>query len=252
MIPAIDSAKCPRLIACALLLVTAGAANTFAQAPAQPPPRRETKAEFALVNTTGNASTQSVGTAGEFIYRPAPWVFNAKAAFVRNEAEDVETAKSLATAARAARTLRPRLQAFGQHAYLRDRFAGISYRNLVDAGIAYVLAQTARHAVSAEGGLGYLNEDRTLGPTLSTPTSTTGLKYKFQISTTSDFTDDLLTSFDFAEEGTWRMTQAAALTAKVATAWSLKLSNQIRYVNEPVPGFKQTDSITSAALVLSF
>jgi putative salt-induced outer membrane protein len=205
-----------------------------------------------MVTTTGNASTQSVGTAGEFIYRPAPWVFNAKAAFVRNEAEDVETAKSLATLARAARAMTPRLQAFGQFAYLRDRFAGISHRNLVDAGLAYLLAQTARHALSAEGGLGYLNEDRSTGPTLSTPTGTTGLKYKFQISTTSDFTDDLLASFDFAEDGTWRMSQAAALTAKVTTAWSLKLSNQIRFVNDPVPGFKQTDSITSAALVLSF
>jgi putative salt-induced outer membrane protein YdiY len=234
------------------LLVAIQATSAFAQAPPQPPPRREVKAEFALVATSGNASTQSIGTGGEVIYRPTPFVFNAKAAFVRNEAENVETAKSLATLLRGARAMTARLQVYAQHGYLRDRFAGINQRNLVDGGIAYVLAQTARHIVSAEGGLGYLIEDRRTGLNLSTPTGTTGLKYKFQISPTSDFTDDLLASFDFDDNGTWRMNQAASLTARIATAWSLKLSNQIRFVNDPVPGFEQTDSITSAALVLSF
>jgi putative salt-induced outer membrane protein YdiY len=199
------------------LLVAIQATSAFAQAPPQPPPRREVKAEFALVNTTGNASTQSIGTGGEVIYRPTPFVFNAKAAFVRNEAEDVETAKSLATLLRGARAITARLQVYAQHGYLSDRFAGINHRNLVDGGIAYVLAQTARHIVSAEGGLGYLIEDRRTGLNL-----------------------------------TWRLSQTAALTARIATAWSLKLSNQIRFVNDPVPGFEDTDSVTSAALVLSF
>jgi len=59
-------------------------------------------------------------------------------------------------------------------------------------------------------------------------------------------------SFDLSDEGTWRLHQTAALTAKVAAPLSLKLSNVIRYVDEPVFGFEQTDTITSAALVFSF
>ena len=59
-------------------------------------------------------------------------------------------------------------------------------------------------------------------------------------------------SFDLSDNGTWRLQHAIALTAKVAAPLSLKVSNLVRYVDEPVAGFDQTDTITSAALVLSF
>ena len=43
-----------------------------------------------------------------------------------------------------------------------------------------------------------------------------------------------------------------SLAAKISTIFSLKVSNVIRYVNEPVAGFETTDMITSAALVAKF
>ena len=57
---------------------------------------------------------------------------------------------------------------------------------------------------------------------------------------------------DLSDEGTWRLQHAIALTARIAAPLSLKVSNLLRYVDEPVAGFERTDTITSAALVLSF
>lgn len=227
------------------------AAHAFAQQPT-PPKAREGKAEFALVTTSGNASSQSIGTAGQIILRPPQWVFEAEAAFVRNEADDVVSAKSFAARGRAARVLTPRLQAFGQHAYLRDLFAGVEHRNNTEGGLTFLLAETVRHTLSVDAGLGYLNEQRTVGDALSTATAGTGARYKFKLSETSDITEELRASFDLSDEGTWRMFQSLALTAKVAAPLSLKISNVVRYVDEPVEGFEKTDTITSAALVLSF
>jgi Protein of unknown function, DUF481 len=85
----------------------------------------------------------------------------------------------------------PRLQAFGQHSYLRDLFSGIVHRNLTDGGLSYLVVPTGRNTHCADTGLGYL---------------------------------------------------------KSAVNWS----HLLRYVDEPVAGFEQTDTITSAALVLSF
>jgi putative salt-induced outer membrane protein YdiY len=220
----------------------------------QPPPpkAREGKAEFALVTTSGNASTQSIGAAGQIIVRPPQWVIDGQAAFVRNEAEDIVSAKSFAARGRAARVLTPRLQAFGQHSYLRDLFSGVVHRNLPEGGLSYLVVQTGRNTLYADGGLGYLKERRTVGVSLSTPTAGAGTRYKLQLSETSDITDDLLTSFDLSDDGTWRLQHAIALTARVAAPLSLKVSNLLRYVDEPVAGFDQTDTITSAALVLSF
>ena len=225
----------------------------IAAAQQPPPPKaREGKAEFALVTTSGNASTQSIGAAGRIIFRPPQWVIDGQVAFVRNEAEDVVSAKSFAARGRGARVLTPRLQAFGQHSYLRDLFSGVVHRNLTEGGISYLIAQTGRNTLYADAGLGYLKERRTVGVSLSTPTAGAGTRYKLQLSETSDITDDLLMSFDFSDEGTWRFEHAIALTARVAAPLSLKVSNLLRYVDEPVAGFEQTDMITSAALVLSF
>jgi putative salt-induced outer membrane protein YdiY len=223
-----------------------------AQTPPPPPKAREAKAEFALVTTSGHASTQSIGAAGQVIFRPAQWVIDGQTAFVRNEAQNVVSAKSLAARGRAARVLTARLQTFGQHSYLRDLFSGVVHRNLTEGGISYAVVQTGRNTLFADAGLGYLKERRTVGSSLSTPTAGAGTRYKLQLSETSDITDDLLMSFDLSDEGTWRLQHAIALTARVAAPLSLKVSNLLRYVDEPVAGFQQTDTITSAALVLSF
>lgn len=227
------------------------AATALAQEP-PPPKAREGKAEFAFVSTGGNASSQSIGAAAQVTLRPPQWVLDAQTAFVRNEAEDVVSAKSFAARGRAGRVLTTRLQVFGQHSYLRDLFSGVVHRNLTEGGLSYLLVETGRNTLYADAGVGYLKERRTVGVSLSTPTAGTGAHYKLRLSETSDITDDLLMSFDSSDEGTWRLQHAIALTAKVAAPLSLKVSNLIRYVDEPVPGFEQTDTITSAALVLSF
>lgn len=223
----------------------------FAQDP-PPPKAREAKAEFALVSTSGNASTQSIGAAGQVIFRPPQWVIDGQTAFIRNEAEGVVSAKSFGARGRVGRVLTTRLEAFGQHSYLRDLFSGVVHRNITEGGMSYLVVQTGRNTLYADAGLGYLKERRTVGVSLSTPTAGTGARYKLTLSETSDITDDLLMSFDLSDEGTWRLQHAIALTAKVAAPLSLKVSNMIRYVDEPVFGFEQTDTVTSAALVLSF
>jgi putative salt-induced outer membrane protein YdiY len=236
-----------------LQITLAFSAAATAQQPAPPPPKaREGKAEFALVSTSGNASSQTIGLAAQVTFRPSKWVIDAQTAFIRNESEDVVNAKSFALRGRAARVLTPRLQAYGQHAYLRDLFSGVENRNFTDGGLSFLVLGTARHTLYADAGLGYLNEQRTTGDDLSTATASTGARYKLKLSETSDITDEFLSVFDLSDEGTWRLYQALALTAKVAAPLSLKISNVIRYVDEPVFGFEQTDTITSAALVLSF
>lgn len=236
----------------AVLITLALTGIALAQQPPAPPKPREAKAEFGLVSTSGNASAQSIGAAGEVIFRPPQWEIGGHTTFVRNEADGVVSAKSFAARGRAGRVLTTRLQAFGQHSYLRDLFSGVVHRNITEGGLSYLVLQTARNTLYADAGLGYLKERRTVGASLSTPTAGTGGRYKLKLSDTSDITDDLLMSFDLSDEGTWRLQQAIALTAKVAAPLSLKISNLIRYVDEPVPGFEKTDTITSAALVLSF
>ena len=71
--------------------------------------------------------------------------------------------------------------------------------------------------------------------------------YTLKISDTSALTEDGHFVFAFSDGSDWRYTNAVALTAKVSTLLSLKLSNTIRYLNLPVEGFRNTDAVALMA-----
>jgi putative salt-induced outer membrane protein len=242
------------VLLCALICLPLPA---FAQAPVPatappPPPKQEGTAEFAFVGTTGNASTQTIGLNGELIVRPEQWVVTNKAAFIRNESESELTAQSFAYLFRAARTLSPRLSAFGEYAYFRDEFAGIANRNSLVGGISYKVLDLPKHVFFTDVGLGYMNEQRLAGDDVSSATWSLGAGYRWKISETAEFTEDFRMTGLVAEGSDWRILQAAAVTARLTQLFSLKVSNTIRYAHEPVPGFKNTDTNTSVALVAKF
>jgi putative salt-induced outer membrane protein YdiY len=108
------------------------------------------------------------------------------------------------------------------------------------------------HRLKVNTGIGYANEQRVIGEDLSNVEFLTGASYKWTISPTADFTDDYDFSVSFSDAGDWRNANIATLTAKMTTLFSLKLSNIVRYVHEPVFGFENTDTITSIALVAKF
>ncbi len=227
-------------------------AQARAQAPAAPPPVREGSAEFAFVGTTGNSSTQTIGLGGEFIYRPSPWETRIKAAYVRNEVEDEVRAQAIVLTARVQRRIKPRLSGFGQYGYQRDRFAGITARNTVETGLAYAWIETAPNTLIVDGGVGYANERRLTGDNLSTAIAGAGGIYTLRLSATSALTEDGHFVFSLSESDDWRYQNVVALTASLTTLLSLKVSNTIRYVHQPVFGFEETDVLTAIALVAKF
>jgi putative salt-induced outer membrane protein YdiY len=242
------------LLLCGLLCLPIPA---FAQAPAAPaapppPPRQEGTAEFAFVGTTGNASTQTIGLNGELIVRPERWVITNRANFIRNESESELTAQSFGYLFRAARTLTPRLSAFGEYAYFRDTFAGVAHRNSLVGGISYKIVDRPKHLFFTDAGVGYINEQRLTGDDVSSATWSLGAGYRWKFSETAEFSEDFRTTGVFADAADWRVLQAAAVTARLTNLFSLKVSNTIRYAHEPVPGFRNTDTQTSVALVAKF
>jgi len=241
----------------AAVLSLAGVASSASAQPAAPPsppppPLYEGSAEFAFVATSGNASTQTLGMGGEFVARPAAWTLKAKAAFVQNEADDVLKARSFAGLFRASREVRPHLSFYGQYDYLRNSFAGIMHRNAVEGGLSWQAVDRERQMLRFDVGLGYANERRFIGPDLSNAVLSTGVALKLKLSDTAEVSDDARAVFSLSDGDQWRADNIAALTAKLTTLLSLKVSHTTRFVNAPAFGFEKTDTITAVALVAKF
>ena len=218
-------------------------------APPPPPPRWERKAELSFVSTGGNTDTQSLGLGASVVFRPAKWTTEPPTAFLRNAADAVETAKSWIFDFREARALSERAEVFGRYGYVTDRFAGIEHRNTIDGGVGYKLLPGPVHTLRVDGGLGYTNEGRVTGESQSFALVNIGSAYKWQMSKTADVTDSAVLTESLQDHDEWRFANAVAISAAVTHVVSLKLSNDAKFNNSPVPGFEKTDRVTSAAIV---
>ncbi len=232
-------------------LLTPVAAAAQATAPS-PPPRQEGAAELAFVGTSGNISTSTFSTGGEHIVRPTNWVIQNRIQAVRGTVEGATTTESLLYGFRAERVINERLNAFGDYGFFRDEPAGVTSRNAVAGGLSWKVITSERQTLAIDGGVGYLKESRVAGDNVSSATWLTGGTYKLKLSETAELTDDLrlLGTFDNADD--WRLTHTIAVTARLTSLLSLKVSNLLRYAHFPPAGFKKTDTTTAVALVASF
>jgi putative salt-induced outer membrane protein YdiY len=240
-----------RVLACAVVLSIPSLA--LAQAPPEPPPpTHEETFEAAYVGVSGNASTSTVGLGADFISRPDSWLFRNRVKFVRNESNDELTASAFDFASRTEKALSARVSLFAEYGFFRDRFAGVDDRNDINGGVALKVVRTPRQTLDVDLGLGYINEQRITGDSISKGDYLLGAGYKLKLSENAEITDDFRMTGIVSQGDNWRLEQTISLTTKIAAGFSLKVSNGIRYANFPPPGFKKTDSVTSVALVAKF
>jgi putative salt-induced outer membrane protein len=234
-----------------LVLILVAARSASAQTPAQPPeppPRLEASAQFAFLDTRGNATAQSLGAGSELIWRPDPWTYTAKAIFAQTESDDELKARSVTALFRASRALNERLSMYSQYDFLRDTFAGVEQRHVIEGGVSYLLLNTLPHKLQFDAGLGYLYEDRP-NDHFDSATLSLAAPYRFAFSPTSEFTYEPRFLLSLADADAWKYDQNAALAVALNTLLSLKVSHILRYSAEPPVGFDKTDTIMAISLV---
>jgi putative salt-induced outer membrane protein len=219
-----------------------------APAPEPPPPRLEASGQFAFLSTRGNADTQSLGAGGDLIFRPDPWTYRAKAVFAQTETEDEVSARSFAGLFRASRAVNTRLSFYGQYDFLRDVFAGVEQRHILEGGASYLAVDAPPHRLRLDAGLGYLYQEQPEDH-FDSMTLSLGAAYRLAISSTSELTYEPRFLLPFADTGAWKFDQNAALAVALNSILSLKVSHTIRYSADPPEGFDTTDTIMAVSIV---
>ena len=237
---------------CAQAGVTLAQTTPPTTPPPAPPAAFEGSAEFSFVGTSGNSATRTLGTATTLVFRPRAWEITSKASMVRSEDRGTVRAQSTTISTKVARDLTPRLALSTNHKYARDRFAVIDRRNTIEAGLAYDAVDSERHTLTLDAGIGYANEQRQVGRDLSTAIGTGGVSYEMTLSSNASITNEASVVFSLNDSQDRRLANVAGLSAKLTTLFSLKVTHTTRWVRSPVPGFKNTDTITAVALVAKF
>lgn len=214
------------------------------------PPVWSGEAGLSYVQTTGNSDASTFGASLKLSRQKDPWKVALATAFVRTATGGVTSAEKFDALLRGERGLGARFAVYSQGAFLRDAFAGIDGQEIIEAGGLYKLATGPKHFLALSASLAYTAEQRTEpNPDRNFLGGRTGLGYKFQISPTAEFSEDVsyLQSFESSSDG--RVAQRAALSANMSRVFALKLAHELLYLRDPVPGKKSTDNTLLASIV---
>jgi putative salt-induced outer membrane protein len=220
---------------------------------AEEPPKPPWSGSLGLsfLSTTGNSQTQSLGFDLGVKRIPDPWGLEIVGKYLRSSKDGTTDAERSLVGLRAVRSLSERWSLFAGVSGERDTFAGYDLRAIVEGGATYKLLLGPVHELAFDGGLTWTSENRVDGEDRSFLGGLLGAAYKWTISKTAVFTEKLRFYPDFDETSAWRVTSETALKAALTGHLALQLGYDVRYSNQPVPGFEKTDTATTISLIAS-
>lgn len=233
-------------IACVVALgAVAGPAGA-----ADPEPLWDLKVGLSYVATSGNTDTSTAGASVDYNRRFALWSLTAFAAAI-NATKDAETtAERYAIGARAAYPVSGRLSLAGGVKGEKDRFAGYDVRTIADAGVEYVFLADDPFTVTGLAGATWTYEDTPTAGSDSWLGAMAGVKASWKISDSADAVGQAIFYPNLDTSKDWRLEANLGVQATLTDLLSLKVGWELRYDNQPVPGFTKTDTVTLVSLVL--
>lgn len=116
-------------------------------------------ANAGFVSSAGNTDVNSLRLDGDVVARASANRYTASAAVTRAEDRDVETARNWSAALTYDRFLNSRLFVNANAIFTNDRFRDLDLRTALGAGLGYQVLQTPVVALTADAGLGWVDEN---------------------------------------------------------------------------------------------
>jgi len=112
-----------------------------------------------LTTTEGNTEVNNLRLDGDIVARAGDNRYSGNAAVTRARGSGVETARNWTMGAKYDRFLSARLFVNANTILTNDRFRDLDLRTAIGAGVGYQLLSTPRVTLTADAGLGYVNEN---------------------------------------------------------------------------------------------
>jgi putative salt-induced outer membrane protein YdiY len=221
-----------------------------AQQPEEPTPLWDVQLGASFVGTSGNSETSSLGANFEAHRRWPVWIIDGLATAVRTSEDDVQTAEQYMGAFRVRRKLTERISATGGLKLERDRLAGFDLRSLLDGGLAYVLVRQPQWSLDGLTSLAWRHEEQVIGVTENEAEAVLGLSSKYLFGTAGDTTQRFTFYPNFSDSTGYRSEAEVTAQAAMNKRLALKFGFLWRYNHDPVPGFKRSDTTTTASIVV--
>jgi putative salt-induced outer membrane protein len=207
------------------------------------------KARLGYLGTSGNTETTNMSAAFEVEYALEKWTHKFDAAAIKARDSNETTAEAFIAGWKSERILTDANFLFGRLDWRKDRFSGYDTQFSQTVGYGHRLINNEKHSLNGELGVGARQSDLANGSSESETILTGGLYYKWQISETTEFTQDLLV--EAGDKNTYSMSRTA-LSARLLGDLALVVSYAIKNNSDVPLGTEKTDTFTALSLEYSF
>ncbi len=207
------------------------------------------KATLGYLATSGNTENSTLNTGVEVGYKAGKWAHLLSASAVNASEDDSTTAEAYDLGWKSERNITDADFLFGRLDWRKDRFGGFDTQFSQTVGYGRRLIDTDKHKLNAEIGAGARQSETQLGVTEDETVFRGGMYYKWLISETSEFRQDV--TAEGGEDNTY-VESVSALSAKVFGDVALVASFTVKHNTDVAPTLEKTDTYTALSLEYAF
>ena len=235
-----------------ILLALAGAAILAASEPAAARSWKDA-AELSFVSANGNSRASTFSGKNAFAAGLTPrTTAELDGSALGSRSDGRVTAERYEASGKLTWKATDRDYLFGQYRWARDRFAGVLHRHDLSVGAGRELLKTAKDLWTAEGGPGYLNEERIGERRKKFFSSRLYSKYVRAIKAGSEFSQDAEWIQSLADKRDSRWKTETSLLAPLSQRLSIKNAFTWRHDSRPPIGRVKDDTTVSLSILASF
>ncbi len=207
------------------------------------------KATLGYLATSGNTENSTLNTGFELGYKTGKWAHLVMASAVNASEDDSTTAEAYDLGWKSERNFTDNDFLFGRLDWRKDRFGGFDTQFSQTVGYGRRLIDADKHKLNAEIGAGARQSETQLGVTEDETVFRGGIDYKWLISETSQFRQDV--TAEGGADNTY-IESVTALSARVFGDVALVASYTIKHNTDVAPTLEETDTYTALSLEYSF
>ncbi len=207
------------------------------------------KATLGYLATSGNTENSNLNSAFEIGYTAGRWTHRAEIKAINATEDEATTAEAYDFGWKTEWNLSEHNYAFGRLHWRKDRFSGYDQQFSQTVGYGRRLVNRETHQLNGELGVGARQSDLNDGTEESETVFRGGLEYRWQISETAEFRQDL--AVESGDTNTY-LESVTALSARVLGNLALVASYTVKNNSDVPVATENTDTYTALSLEYSF
>lgn len=207
------------------------------------------KATLGYLATSGNTENSTLNTGFELGYATGKWAHLLAASAINASEGEFTTAEAYNLRWKSERNITDHDFLFGRLDWRKDTFGGFDTQFSQTVGYGRRLIDADKHKLNAEIGAGARQSETQLGVKENETVFRGGIYYKWLISDTSEFRQDV--TAEGGEDNTY-VESVSALSAKVFGDVALVASFTVKHNTDVDPNLEETDTYTALSLEYLF